>query len=67
MVNVNFGDYARFDSRTGKYMLDQRLLEENRFADKYKDLIEKQISEYNTYVDKYKKTEDEIRKIEQEF
>lgn len=66
-VNINFGDYARLDSRTGKYMLDQRLLEESKFADKYKDLIEQQISEHNSYVDKLKQSEDELLKIEKEF
>ena len=66
-VNVNFGDYARLDSRTGKYILNQRLLEESKFADKYKDLIEQQISEHNSYVDKLKQSEDELLKIEKEF
>ena len=66
-VNIHFGDYARLDSRTGKYILDQRLLEESKFADKYKDLIEHQISEHNSYVDKLKQSENEILKIEKEF
>jgi hypothetical protein len=66
-ININFGDYARLDSRTGKYMLDQRLLEESKFADKYKDLIEQQISEHNSYVDKLKQSEDGLLKIEKEF
>ena len=66
-INVNFGDYARKDSRTGKYIIDQRLLEESKFTDKYKELIEEQISTYNDYVDKYKQSEDTIRKIEKEI
>lgn len=66
-INVNFGDYAKKDARTGKYIIDQRLLEESRFTDKYKELIEEQISTYNDYVDKYKESEDKVRKIEKEL
>lgn len=66
-INVNFGDYAKKDERTGKYIIDQRLLEESRFTDKYKELIEEQISTYNDYVDKYKDSEDKVRKIEKEL
>lgn len=66
-ISVNFGAYARKDQRTGKYILDQRLLEQAQFGDKYKDLIEQQISTYNSYVDKYKKSQDDILKIEKEL
>ena len=66
-VNVNFGNYARLDQRTGKYVIDQKLLEDSHFADTYKDLIEKNISTYNSYVDQLKKSDDEILKIEKEF
>lgn len=66
-INVNFGAYTKKDERTGKYILDQRLIEESKFTDKYKSLIEEQISTYNDYVDKYKDTEDKILKLEKEI
>lgn len=66
-INVNFGAYAKKDSRTGKYIIDQRLLQESKFTDEYKELIEQQISTYNEYVDKYKESQDKVRKIEKEL
>lgn len=66
-TNINFGSYARKDSRTGKYMLDQRLLNEARFGDKFKDLIEQQVSEYNKYADELLKSEDNVRKAEKDI
>ena len=65
-TTINFGDYARFNSQTGKYMVDQRLLNESKFADKYKDLIEKNIEEYNKYADELLKSQDNVRKVEKE-
>lgn len=65
-TTINFGDYARFNSQTGKYMVDQRLLNESKFADKYKDLIEKNIEEYNKYADELFKSQDNVRKVEKE-
>lgn len=66
-TNINFGNYARKDARTGKYMLDQRLLNETRFGDKFKDLIEQQVSEYNKYADELLKSEDNVRKAEKDI
>lgn len=66
-TNINFGNYARKDTRTGKYMLDQRLLNEARFGDKFKDLIEQQVSEYNKYADELLKSEDNVRKAEKDI
>lgn len=66
-TTINFGDYARFNSKTGKYMVDQRLLNESKFADKYKDLIEKNIEEYNKYADELLKSQDNVRKVEKEI
>ena len=66
-TNINFGNYARKDARTGKYMLDQRLLNEARFSDKFKDLIEQQVSEYNKYADELLKSEDNVRKAEKDI
>lgn len=66
-TNINFGNYARKDARTGKYMLDQRLLNEARFGDKFKDLIEQQVSEYNKYADELLKSEDNVRKAEKDI
>lgn len=66
-TNINFGDYARKDERTGKYVIDQRLLNEARFTDEIKDLLEEQVSTYNKYSDEYLKTQDNIRKAEKEL
>lgn len=66
-TNINFGDYARKDERTGKYVIDQRLLNEARFTDEIKDLLEEQVSTYNKYSEEYLKTQDNIRKAEKEL
>ena len=66
-TNINFGDYARKDERTGKYIIDQRLLNEARFTDEIKDLLEEQVSTYNKYSEEYLKTQDNIRKAEKEL
>jgi len=39
-TTINFDDYAKKDSRTGKYIIDQRLINESRFTDEIKDLLE---------------------------
>lgn len=64
---INFGQYAKYDQRTGKYMVDQRLLAEAKFADKYKDLIESNIETYNKYADELLKSQDSVRKTEKEL
>lgn len=64
---INFGQYAKYDQRTGKYMVDQRLLNEAKFADKYKDLIESNIETYNKYADELLKSQDSVRKTEKEL
>lgn len=66
-TNVNFGDYARKDNRTGKYIIDQRLINEAKFTDDIKDLLEEQISNYNKYRDELLKSEDNVRKAEKEL
>lgn len=66
-TNVNFGDYARKDNRTGKYIIDQRLINEAKFTDDIKDLLEEQVSNYNKYRDELLKSEDNIRKAEKEL
>lgn len=66
-TNINFGDYARKDSRTGKYVIDQRLINESKFTDEIKDLLEEQVSNYNKYSDELLKSEDNIRKAEKEL
>lgn len=66
-TNVNFGDYARKDNRTGKYIIDQRLINEAKFTDDIKDLLEEQVSNYNKYSDELLKSEDNIRKAEKEL
>lgn len=66
-TNINFGDYARKDSRTGKYVIDQRLINESKFTDDIKDLLEEQVSNYNKYSDELLKSEDNVRKAEKEL
>ena len=66
-TNVNFGDYARKDNRTGKYVIDQRLINEAKFTDDIKDLLEEQVSNYNKYRDELLKSEDNVRKAEKEL
>ena len=66
-TNINFGDYARKDDRTGKYIIDQRLINEAKFTDDIKDLLEEQVSNYNKYQDELLKSEDNIRKVEKEL
>lgn len=66
-TNINFGDYARKDNRTGKYIIDQRLINEAKFTDDIKDLLEEQVSNYNKYRDELLKSEDNIRKAEKEL
>lgn len=67
VTNINFGDYAKKDERTGKYIIDQRLLEEARFGDDFKDLLEEQVSNYNSYSEKLLESEDNVRKAEKEL
>lgn len=67
LITVNFGEYAKKDNATGKYLLDQRLLNQASFNDEYKNLIEENIETYNKYVDEYNKIEDEITKKEKEL
>lgn len=67
ITNINFGDYTRKDERTGKYIIDQRLLNEARFTDEIKDLLEEQVSTYNKYSEEYLKLQDNIRKAENEL
>ena len=66
-TNINFGDYARKDDRTGKYIIDQRLINEAKFTDDIKDLLEEQVSNYNKYQDELLKSEDNTRKVEKEL
>lgn len=66
-TNINFGDYARKDNRTGKYIIDQRLINEAKFTDDIKDLLEEQVSNYNKYRDELLKSEDNICKAEKEL
>lgn len=66
-TNVNFGNYARKDNRTGKYIIDQRLINEAKFTDDIKDLLEEQVSNYNKYRDELLKSEDNVRKAEKEL
>lgn len=66
-IGIRFGDYARKDKATGKYILNQRLLNQAKFNDEYKNLIEENIETYNKYLDEYNKINDEIAKKEKEF
>lgn len=66
-IAINFGDYAKLDERTGKYIIDQRLINQAQFNDDYKDLIEENVETYNKYVDEMLKSEDNVRKAEKEL
>ena len=66
-VNVRFGDYVKIDERTGLAAIDQRLLQEARFADKWKDQLESFVDDYNKYSQELLKNEDAMRKMEKEI
>lgn len=66
-IGINFGDYAKFDQNTGKYIINQTLLNRAKFNDDYKDLIEEYVETYNKYADEYKKSQDEVLKAEKQF
>ena len=66
-TNVRFGDYARYDERTGKYVLNQQLLNRAKFNDSFKDLIEQNIETYNDYYEKMRSLDDDILKEEKEL
>ena len=66
-VNVRFGDYVKIDERTGLAAVDQRLLQEARFADKWKDQLESFVDDYNKYSQELLKNEDAMRKMEKEI
>lgn len=66
-IDVNFNDYIKKDARTNKYIIDQRLLNEAKFADTWKDYLEEQVSNYNKYSEELLKSEDEVRKQEKEL
>ena len=48
-------------------MIDQRLINEAQFADKWKDYLEEQVSNYNKYSEDLLKSEDNVRKAEKEL
>lgn len=66
-VDVDFSEYVKKDTRTNKYIIDQRLLNEAKFADTWKDYLEQQVSDYNKYSEELLKSEDEVRKKEKEL
>ena len=66
-IQVNFGDYVRIDEQTGLAIINQRLLQEARFANKWKDQLESFVDDYNKYSQELLKNEDEMRKIEKEI
>jgi len=66
-INVRFGDYVKIDDRTGLAAIDQRLLQEARFADKWKDQLESFVEDYNKYSQELLKNEDAMRKAEKEI
>ena len=66
-IDVNFGDYVKKDERTGKYVIDQRLINEAKFSDEWKDYLEEQVSNYNKYSEDLLTSEDNVRKAEKEI
>lgn len=66
-IDVDFSEYVKKDARTNKYIIDQRLLNEAKFADTWKDYLEQQVSDYNKYSEELLKSEDEVRKKEKEL
>ena len=67
MITVNWSDYLAKDERTGKYIIDQRLLATDKFNDDLKNLLEDQVQNYNKYYDNLIKSEDNVRKAEEEI
>lgn len=66
-IDVDFSEYVKKDARTNKYIIDQRLLNEAKFADTWKDYLEQQVSDYNKYSEELLKSEDDVRKKEKEL
>lgn len=66
-ITVNWSDYLAKDERTGKYIIDQRLLATDKFNDDLKNLLEDQVQNYNKYYDNLIKSEDNVRKAEEEI
>lgn len=66
-VNVRFGDYVKIDETTGLAAIDQRLLQNAKFADKWKDQLESFVDDYNKYSQELLKNEEQVRKIEKEI
>lgn len=66
-IDIDFSDYVRKDERTGLYILDQQILDEAKFSDKWKEYLEQQVDAYNKYAEDLKKTDDEIRKAEKQM
>lgn len=66
-TTINFGDYVRYNADTGLMALDQKLIQDAKIADEWKDYIEKQVDDYNKISQESLKNQDEIRKLEQEI
>ena len=65
-TTIDFGDYVKYNSSTGLMALDQKLIQDAKIADEWKDYIEKQVDDYNKIAQESLKNQDEIRKLEKE-
>ena len=66
-MTINFGDYVKYNADTGLMAIDQKLIQDAKIADEWKDYIEKQVDDYNKISQESLKNQDEIRKLEQEI
>lgn len=66
-TTINFGDYVKYNADTGLIALDQKLIQDAKIADEWKDYIEKQVDDYNKLSMESLKNQDEIRKLEKEI
>ena len=66
-TTINFGDYVKYNADTGLMAIDQKLIQDAKIADEWKDYIEKQVDDYNKLSQESLKNQDEIRKLEKEI
>ena len=66
-TTINFGNYVKYNADTGLIALDQKLIQDAKIADEWKDYIEKQVDDYNKLSMESLKNQDEIRKLEKEI
>ncbi len=64
-ITINYSDYVTYDENTGKYVLDQQLLNQAEFNDDYKELLETQVENYNKYSEELLSLEEQQKEAEE--